>query len=103
MLTKFIAAKIVKELRSQSGHGASIDAWNAAADFVEARFITKTLAAPLASNRMLIKSYIKLVDAGKGEDVQAKVLRETINAGLGGIAEVPELADADAAIAFYDV
>lgn len=45
--------------------------------------------------------YMKLVDAGEGESADARSLRARLNDELGGIANVPKLAEADASISFY--
>ena len=45
--------------------------------------------------------YMALVDAGEGETDDARTLRSKLDERLGGITNVPKLADADASISFY--
>ncbi|MCS5713519.1 AAA family ATPase [Herbiconiux sp. CPCC 205716] len=47
--------------------------------------------------------YVSLVNAGNGLTPEAHRLRELLDDELGGIANVPKLADADAEISFYDL
>lgn len=57
---------------------------------------------PLDINRDLDK-YMDLVDQGHGRSEAAQKLRRQLDEELGGIANVPKLADADASIAFHDM
>lgn len=47
--------------------------------------------------------YMSLVNRGEGQSEEAAELRRLLDETLGGIANVPKLADADAHIAFYDL
>ncbi|PZF14158.1 AAA family ATPase [Curtobacterium sp. MCLR17_034] len=47
--------------------------------------------------------YIQLVDQGQGRSPAAASLRDELDQKLGGVANVPKLADADASIAFDDL
>lgn len=47
--------------------------------------------------------YVRLVDQGNGLSEEARELREKVDHELGGVTNVPQLADADASIAFYDL
>jgi hypothetical protein len=47
--------------------------------------------------------YMSLVSVGEGQTEEAAKLRRVLDEKLGGIANVPKLADADAHIAFYDL
>jgi len=49
-----------------------------------------------------LDEYMALVDGGRGMSEYALDLRRQLDHRLGGIANVPKLADADANIAFYD-
>ncbi|MGW4366690.1 hypothetical protein ACWEKT_13695 [Nocardia takedensis] len=46
--------------------------------------------------------YLDLVDRGLGRSDSARELRRRLDEELGGIANVPQLAEADASIAFFD-
>ena len=50
-----------------------------------------------------LDEYMTLVDQGEGRGDAATQLRRRLDEELGGIANVPKLADADASIAFYDL
>lgn len=56
----------------------------------------------LAINKYL-DEYMRMVEQGAGDSVDARRLRQKLDEELGGIANVPRLADADANIAFYDM
>lgn len=56
----------------------------------------------LAVNAALDR-YLKMVDQGLGRSDEAMSLRRRLDEELGGIANVPKLADADASIAFFDL
>lgn len=47
--------------------------------------------------------YFDLVDQGRGRSEDAQALRRRLDEKLGGIANVPKLADADASITFFDL
>ncbi|GAB2558812.1 AAA family ATPase [Nocardia heshunensis] len=47
--------------------------------------------------------YVEMVDQGLGRSEEAVLLRRRLDEELGGIANVPKLADADASIAFFDL
>lgn len=65
--------------------------------------ILGTRSEPNLTINKNLNAYMKLVEEGSGESVEARRLREKIDEELGGIANVPRLADADATIAFYDM
>ncbi|GAA4266190.1 AAA family ATPase [Frondihabitans peucedani] len=50
-----------------------------------------------------LDDYMSLVAAGKGESPEASALRDKLEDELGGVRNVPKLAEADAEIAFYDL
>ncbi|MQY31730.1 AAA family ATPase [Nocardia aurantia] len=50
-----------------------------------------------------LDEYLELVDRGQGRSEAAMTLRRRLDEELGGITNVPQLADADASIAFFDM
>ncbi|MET9326366.1 AAA family ATPase [Tsukamurella sp. NPDC003166] len=50
-----------------------------------------------------LERYVRLVDQGEGRSDRARRLRRIVDEELGGVTNVPQLADADASIAFYDL
>jgi len=47
--------------------------------------------------------YMSLVETRRGRSAEAQKLRRELDQELGGIANVPKLADADASIDFYEL
>ncbi len=65
--------------------------------------VMRTNAEPeLAINKDLDR-YLLMVDQGLGRSEEAVSLRRRLDEELGGIPNVPKLADADASIAFFDL
>lgn len=71
-------------------------------DIVLERILGTPAEPSLYINRTL-DAYMKLVDEGQGLSETALKLRRKIDDELGGVSNVPKLADADANIAFYDL
>ncbi|GAA4657770.1 AAA family ATPase [Arthrobacter cryoconiti] len=71
-------------------------------DIILERILGTRSEPPLDINRNLDR-YMDLVEAGEGETASTKKLREKLDEELGGVNNVPRLADADAFIAFYDL
>ncbi|MFB3978815.1 AAA family ATPase [Microbacterium proteolyticum] len=69
-------------------------------DIVLEKILSTRAEPPLEINDKL-DLYMELVEAGAGETHQARSLRAQLDDELGGIANVPKLADADASISFY--
>ncbi len=51
----------------------------------------------------LLDAYVELVDQGQGRSREATELRQELDQELGGVANVPKLAEADASMAFDDL
>ncbi|WP_157103920.1 AAA family ATPase [Nocardia harenae] len=71
-------------------------------DIVLAEVMDTSPAPRLDINKELDR-YLDLVDQGAGRSAEAVRLRLKLDEELGGIANVPQLADADAKIAFFDM
>ncbi|UVT27714.1 AAA family ATPase (plasmid) [Rhodococcus pyridinivorans] len=67
------------------------------------REILGTEPQPEVELTQRLRRYLELVDAGKGLDEEAKKMRQDLDNELGGANLVPALADADAAMTFYDL
>ncbi|QDG64430.1 AAA family ATPase [Pseudarthrobacter sp. NIBRBAC000502771] len=64
--------------------------------------ILETRPEPSLNINHTLDSYMSLVESRQGRSTKAQELRREIDQELGGIANVPKLADADATIDFYE-
>lgn len=64
--------------------------------------IQGTNPTPETENRRMLRKYLAMVDQGDGRQPEAKMLRKQIDEQMGGVANVPELADADALMVFSE-
>lgn len=64
--------------------------------------IQDTNPTPETENRQTLREYLKMVEQGDGRKPEATRLRKQIDEGMGGVANVPELADADAFMIFTE-
>lgn len=95
-----VAAENIRVMEDSGVHGVEFSE-GLRSDIVMDRILKTRPEPPLEINSVLDR-YMKLVADGHGRSQYARELRQQLDDKLGGIANVPKLADADASMAFYD-
>jgi len=67
------------------------------------RTILDTNPEPDVEKRRQVRRYMAMVDSGRGSSEEARELRQELENEVGGIEKIPELAEADASMAFDDL
>lgn len=96
-----VEAPHIKIIDGETVHGVDYSA-GLRTDIVMKKVLGTQPEPALPINQRL-DEYMRFVEEGKGRTQPARRLRQELDEELGGVTNVPKLADADATIAFYEL